>query len=72
MEKRNGVEPTKAQRMARRARQRKIDRQKEEQNRRRALGGGQPDELGVFQGRSGEQGSIVEPRKVRRFGRSVR
>ena len=53
----------KPQREARRSRQRVRDRVHEERNRRRAMAGGQPDELGIIQGQNGEQGPKVDPRK---------
>jgi hypothetical protein len=38
------------------------DMAKEEKNRRRAIGGGQPNELGVTQGQNGEQGGTTNSR----------
>ena len=67
-----GARRLKPQRRARRERQRTIDREKEEQNRRRAIGGGQPDELGVMQGQSGEQGNSSRPDDTESIGRSAR
>lgn len=49
----------KPQRVARRERQRRIDRRNEERNRRKSMGGGCPNELGVTQGQNGEQGNMV-------------
>ncbi|MFO1497212.1 MAG: hypothetical protein U1G07_02245 [Verrucomicrobiota bacterium] len=70
MEEERGVEKTKSQRVLRRGRQRAIDRQREEQSRQRALGGGQPDELGILQGQSGEAGpTVAKPNKVRQQSR---
>ena len=60
-----GPKALKPQRTARRQRQRVTDRTKEEQNRRRATGGGQPNELGVLQGQNAEQGNTTEPRNAR-------
>ena len=54
---------------ARRRGQPKRDRQKEEDNRQRARGGGQPDELGVTQGQNGERGNTTDPRLARESGK---
>jgi hypothetical protein len=59
----------KPQRVARRKRQPGRDRAKEEQNRRRSLGGGQPNELGVVQGQNGEQGNSTVPANSQDIGR---
>jgi hypothetical protein len=59
-----GIERTKAERTARRETQRRSDRKKEEQNRRRSIGGGQPNELGILQGQNAEQGNTIDPRNV--------
>jgi hypothetical protein len=61
----------KPQRVARRKAQAKVDRQREEQNRRKAMGGGQPNELGVIQGQNGEQGNTIDPRNAKPLGRSA-
>lgn len=49
-------------------RQRGISRKNEEKNRRKAVGGGQPDELGIIQGQNGEQGNTIEPRNAQHEG----
>jgi hypothetical protein len=59
------------ERVARRKRQRRINQANEEQNRQRAIGGGQPNELGVTQGQNGEQGNTVDPRNAKPLGRSA-
>src|SRR4051812_7228910 len=64
-----GAAEPKAQRVARRKRQPSRDRSKEERNRRKSLGGGQPNELGVIQGQNGEQGNTTEPRNATDLGR---
>ena len=53
----------------RRATQPARDRRKEEQNRQRSRGGGQPDELGVTQGQNGEQGNTVDSRNAQESGK---
>ena len=59
----------KAKRVARRRVQPKADRQKEEKNRRRSVGGGQPNEVGITQGQNGEQGNVIDSRKARPLGK---
>ena len=66
-----GSREMKPQRVARRRQQRRVERKNEEQNRQRAIGGGQPNELGVLQGQNGEQGNTVEPRNAEPLGRSA-
>ena len=44
------------------------DRKREEANRRRAIAGGQPNELGVTQGQNAEQGNTVRRRNARESG----
>jgi hypothetical protein len=66
-----GLESTKGARVARRKKQRGVLRMKEEQNRRRAMKGGQPNELGILQGQNAEQGPPVNPRQAKRIGRSA-
>ncbi|HMJ91633.1 MAG TPA: hypothetical protein VK530_17560 [Candidatus Acidoferrum sp.] len=46
------------------------DNANEEKNRQRSIGGGQPNELGVIQGQSGEQGESVKPRVADSAGKS--
>jgi hypothetical protein len=53
----------------RRARQPSIDQAKEEQNRQRAKGGGQPNELGITQGQNAEQGNTIDPRNAKESGK---
>ena len=53
----------------RRATQPARDRMKEEQNRQRSKGGGNPDELGVTQGQNGEQRNTVDSRNARESGK---
>ena len=69
MKSRSGVTTAKAQRISRRERQPSADRAKEEKNRRKAIAGGQPNELGVTQGQNGEQGNTVRPRNARPLGK---
>ena len=45
------------------------DRANEEQNRRRAIAGGQPNELGITQGQNAEQGNTVTRRNARESGK---
>ena len=42
------------------------ERGKQAHGRHRAIGGGQPDELGITQGQNGEQGNTVDPRNAPR------
>jgi hypothetical protein len=56
------------ERTARRNRQPKHDRANEEKNRRKAVAGGQPNELGITQGQNGEQGNTVNPRNAKHYG----
>lgn len=49
-------------------RQRRLDRNKEEQNRQRSIGGGNTNELGITQGQNGEQGNTVHPRDAKLSG----
>lgn len=65
-----GQQEPKPRRTHRRARQRVMDRENEERNRLRSLGGGQPDELGILQGQNGEQGNTTQPRNAK-LGRSA-
>lgn len=60
---------TKAKRARRRNRQRRLEQSQEEQNRQRAVGGGQPNELGVTQGQNGEQGETLNPRNAQPIGK---
>jgi hypothetical protein len=64
------IEP-KPDRIARRGRERVASRRKEEENRQKAIGGGQPNELGVTQGQNGEQGNTTEPRNATPLGRTA-
>jgi hypothetical protein len=57
--------------MARRRKQRQVLNKKEEQNRRRAMKGGQPNELGIIQGQNAEQGNAVDPRDSKPIGRTA-
>jgi hypothetical protein len=66
-----GIETTKPERKARRRKQRQILRKKEELNRRRAIKGGQPNELGTIQGQNAEQSGPVDPRHAKSIGRSA-
>ena len=66
-----GPKPMKPQRVARRQRQRVRNRQKQAMIHRRAVGGGQPNELGVLQGQNAEQGNTVDPRMAQPVGRSA-
>jgi hypothetical protein len=59
---------TKGDRSARRKRERSASQHKEERNRKRSLGGGQPNELGVTQGQNGEQGNTMDPRNAQPIG----
>lgn len=61
--------PGRQKRTARRERQRIVDRHNEERNRQRAKRGGQPNELGVLQGQSGEQGATIHPHRARPLGK---
>lgn len=61
----------KPERVARRKRQRALDRANEERNRQRSVGGGQPNELGVTQGQNGEQGNTMKTRNTKSLGRSA-
>jgi hypothetical protein len=45
---------------------RRKKRDEEATQRKRAIGGGVPDELGVIQGQNGEQGNTVNPRNAGR------
>ncbi len=54
----------------RRATQPQHDGAKEEKNRKRAIGGGKTDELGVTQGQNGEQGNTTKPRNAVKGGPS--
>jgi len=56
-------------RVERRRSQRRMDRINEEKNRQKAVGGGQPNELGITQGQNGEQGNTVHPGRVARYSR---
>ncbi len=72
MQYRNRAPVTKNQRSSRRKRQRVSENQALENNRRRrSIGGGQPNELGVVQGQNGEQGNSVDPRQAKEIGRSA-
>jgi len=64
MEKDKSARTMKPHGTVRRERQRAIDRRNEEQNRQKAIGGGQPNELGITQGQNGEQGNTTQPHKV--------
>jgi hypothetical protein len=68
-EKRKPV--TRKQRQARRRRERSAQSAKEELNRRRSIGGGKPNELGVSQGQNGEQGNASDPTFATSIGRSA-
>ncbi|HWH70517.1 MAG TPA: hypothetical protein VNT26_14110 [Candidatus Sulfotelmatobacter sp.] len=46
-----------------------MEQSQEEQNRQRAVGGGQPNELGVTQGQNGEQGETLNPRNAQPIGK---
>jgi hypothetical protein len=61
----------KPDRVARRQKQRSVDNVKQEQNRQRAIGGGQPNELGITQGQNGEQGNTINPENAKPIGRSA-
>ena len=69
MKQRSETREMKPQRVARRQRARQANRAKEEENRRKSLAGGQPNELGVIQGQNGEQGNTTEPRNAKPIGR---
>jgi hypothetical protein len=69
MQQRSTKPAGKAARVARREYQRGIDRGNEEKNRRRAIGGGTPNELGVLQGQNAEQGNTVDRRNARPPGK---
>ncbi|EEF62563.1 hypothetical protein Cflav_PD5198 [Pedosphaera parvula Ellin514] len=55
------------ERIKRRRSQRRMDRINEEKNRQKAMGGGQPNELGVTQGQNGEQGNTIGPASLPRY-----
>jgi hypothetical protein len=69
MKKRHQTPAKRQDRLARREQQRTIDRRNEEKNRRKAKGGGQPNELGIVQGQNAEQGNAVDPHFARPLGR---
>ncbi len=68
MEYRNRAPVTKPERTKRRRSQRPAGRQRQEQNRRKSMHGGQTNELGVTQGQNGEQGNSPLPQNNARFG----
>jgi len=61
MEYRHKHPVTKRQRALRNESQRQASQARETKNRRNALAGGKPNELGVTQGQNGEQGNSVNP-----------
>lgn len=65
----HGTTSDKPKAKVRRATQGARDMAKEEANRRRAIGGGAPNELGVTQGQNGEQGETVDPRTAYNRGK---
>jgi hypothetical protein len=65
----HGQTSNSAKERRRRARQPAVDRAKEERNRQRARGGGQPNELGVTQGQNAEQGNTIDPRNAQESGK---
>jgi hypothetical protein len=58
----HGTTSDKPKAKVRRCEQPARDETNREKNRRRAIGGGQPNELGVTQGQNAEQGNTVNPR----------
>jgi hypothetical protein len=62
---------TSERRRERRIHERHKTNAKEEMNRKKAVGGGQPNELGVTQGQNGEQGNSRNPRLNQDIGRSA-
>jgi hypothetical protein len=69
MKARQGTTARKARRVTRRRVQPHSDRAKEEKNRRRALKGGRPNELGITQGQNAEQGNTIDPEQARPLGK---
>ena len=65
----HGTTSNSARERVRRAAQGARDMVKEERNRQRARGGGQPDELGITQGQNGERGNTTNPRMARESGK---
>lgn len=68
MEYRGKSPVTKPKRRQRRRTERKLSRERQEQNRRRAVRGGQPNELGITQGQNAEQGNTLDPRNAQPIG----
>ncbi len=62
---------TRERRRQRRTHERHKTNTKEEMNRKKAVAGGQPNELGVTQGQNGEQGNSPNPQLNKDIGRSA-
>lgn len=65
----HGTTSDSPQERLRRRTQPQIERKKEEANRRRAISGGRPNELGVIQGQNAEQGNTVRRRNAAESGK---